>query len=456
MKHGNGTKRVIQPSDVPTPPGLPVAAGVAAGPFAFVSGQSATDYSEGIVKAAQPDIDSPFTGALPVTLQTDEIYRKLGRTLDECGSSLANSVKVNQWIATHHDRFDPGNRQVPRDERPSVHHEEWRETAHPYLRGRDRFIFEKRPASVMVPVDRLLSLPASVEADMVAITAESGWSKEEITTDSVPAPLAGYSEAIVAGPWIFVSGFSATDYKNGLPPQTQPYPWYWIQDKLELETDFVLNYLEAVLAAAGGGTDTVVKSQIFLNEPRAVRHFPALDAVWRRHFPGRPPARTVFASNGNGLKDTWVEIDVIALRRDSGVSIEQVHSDQAAPALGHASQAVLAGNMLFMSTGLPLDAAGKLVGRENPELPFSGLPLRAQMEQILANADALCTAAGGSVRDVVRTHVAFSDLRDFGLVREPWVAAFGDSPPTATFVEVPPAPLIPGARLALDMWAYIE
>jgi len=120
-----------------------------------------------------------------------------------------------------------------------------------------------------------------------------------------------------------------------------------------------------------------------------------------------------------------------------------------------ANSTTVSGPLLFLSTGLPLTAKGQLVKRVHSELPFTSDAIRAQTEQILINAGAICQAAGGDIIDLVRSHVLFSDLRDFPLATQPWKSVFGDQPPAATFVEVPPVGLVPGARITMDLWGYI-
>jgi enamine deaminase RidA (YjgF/YER057c/UK114 family) len=452
---GTSRKQNLCPIGVPVLDGMPTPPGIRAGPFIFISGRNASDWLNGLAPEARVDSQLPYTGELPTTLQTKYIYKNVLKVFEAGGSSIQNAVRVNQWIPTYHGRHDAGNRETPQDPDPYVHHEEWREAADPYLNARNLFITEKRPASMMLPVDRLLCLPAQIEIDMVGITNDSGWTKEEISTNKVPAPLAGYSEAIVVGPWIFLSGFSATDFTTGLPPSTQPAPWNWYGDKLELETDYVLNYLRVVLEESGGRWEDVVKVQVYLNTPDAVRHYPALEKVWRKQFPTNPPARTVIQSNGNGLTGCWLEIDIIGIKPGMGISKEAVETPKAPRPLGHAPQAIRAGPLLFLSTGLPLTTGGQLVKRVNQELPFTSDAIRAQTEQILTNAGAICQEVGGDVTDLVRSHVLFSDLRDFPQAMQVWKAIFGDQPPAATFVEVPPIGLVPGARITMDLWAYI-
>jgi enamine deaminase RidA (YjgF/YER057c/UK114 family) len=448
-------KEAIDPPDVPALPGLVAPAGVRAGPFVFASGRMGTDYRAGLAPEASVEGGLPFTGELPAALETRYIYDKLASVFRAGGASFDTSVKVNQWVATYHSRTEAGDRWTPIDPIPSVHHDHWRESVDPMLNTRNLYIATKRPASVCLPIDRLLSLPAHLEVDMVAFTDDAGWVKEEFSSDLVPKPAAGYAEAIVAGPWIFVSGFSATDYETGLPPSTQPPPWGWYGDKLGLEADYVLDYLKKVLEAAGGIWNDVVKVQVYLNTPEAVRHFPAFEEVWKRYFPKDPPARTVLQSNGNGLKDCWLEIDLIGIRPGMGVRREAVVTANAAPPLGHAPQAMKAGPLVFLSTGFPLDANNRLVGMPNADLPFTDGSIRSQVEQILSNTAAICEAAGGSVEDVVRAHVLFANLNDFEAAMGPWKTAFGGNAPASTFVEVPPIGIVPGARIGMDLWAYI-
>jgi len=393
----------------------------------------------------------------PATLETLHIDRNLSKIFETAGSKLTNAVKVNSWVPSYHGINAAGDRRAPKDWDPYVNHEHWREASDPHNQVRNSHISESqgRPAAVMLAVDRLLSMPARIEDDVVAITDASGWQKEAIHTDEIPVPLAGYAQAIVVGPWIFVAGFSATDYKTGLPASTQPAPWNWYGDKLALETDYVLNYLRVVLETAGGRWDDVVKTQVYLNTPESIRHFPALEAVWRRQFPSNPPARSVNHNSGNGLTGCWIEIDLVGIKAGMGISKEAIETDRAPAALGHAPQAIKAGNMLFLSTGLPLTRDRQLVANVDPQFPFTGDAVRAQTERILENAGAVCEAAGGSVLDLVKAHVFFSDLGDFSSAARSWTQIFRAEPPAATFVEVQPWGLLPGARLYMDLWAYI-
>ena len=48
--------------------------------------------------------------------------------------------------------------------------------------------------------------------------------KIEVVKSGAPRPLANYSEAMVAGPWIFAAGQLASDFKTGVPEEARKHP----------------------------------------------------------------------------------------------------------------------------------------------------------------------------------------------------------------------------------------
>ena len=76
------------------------------------------------------------------------------------------------------------------------------------------------------------------------------------------------------------------------------------------QTDRVLKNLAAVLAGAGCTLADVVKAGVFLTD---MGDFQAMNEVYARHFPGRPPARTTVAVTALPL-GARIEIDVVAVR----------------------------------------------------------------------------------------------------------------------------------------------
>jgi 2-iminobutanoate/2-iminopropanoate deaminase len=122
--------------------------------------------------------------------------------------------------------------------------------------------------------------------------------RQVIRSNSAPAAIGPYSQAIRAGQFIFASG------QLGLDPSTGK-----LQDGVEAQTRQALANVTAVLAAAGSSTDKIVKTTLFLAN---MADFAAVNAIYGEHFAHEPPARStvqVAALPLGGL----VEIEVIAL-----------------------------------------------------------------------------------------------------------------------------------------------
>jgi 2-iminobutanoate/2-iminopropanoate deaminase len=123
--------------------------------------------------------------------------------------------------------------------------------------------------------------------------------KDVIATDKAPQALGPYSQAIIAGSWLFISGQGAID------PQTQIYTPMSIKE----ETRLALNNLKAIIEHAGAKLDQVVKTTIFLDD---MNDFQEFNQVYAEFFPQNPPARSTIqaARLPKGFK---VEIEAIAL-----------------------------------------------------------------------------------------------------------------------------------------------
>jgi len=119
-----------------------------------------------------------------------------------------------------------------------------------------------------------------------------------VHTDAAPEALGPYSQAIVSDGWIFASGQIAIDPATGL----------LVKGDVVAQTEQVLKNLAAVLAAAGGGLQTVVKTTVYLSD---MSFFADMNAVYARHFGDHRPARATVAAGGLP-KGVDVEIEVVA------------------------------------------------------------------------------------------------------------------------------------------------
>jgi len=121
------------------------------------------------------------------------------------------------------------------------------------------------------------------------------------------------------------------------------------------------------------------------------------------------------------------------------VSINPIHTDQAPAAIGTYSQAVRAGNTVYLSGQIPLDpATGALVGGD----------VEAQIRRVFENLRAVIAAAGGRFANVVKVNVYLTDLGHFALVNQVMTDYF--TPPYPARAAIGVAALPRGAVVEVD------
>ena len=113
--------------------------------------------------------------------------------------------------------------------------------------------------------------------------------------------------------------------------------------------------------------------------------------------------------------------------------------------ISHYTDAVRAGDLLFVSGFVPVDGDGQLVGGDD---------VVAQTRQVFANLAAVLAAAGATFADVVKVTVFLTDIADRARINPVRQEVFGEARPASTLVEVS-ALAIPGAKLELDAVALI-
>lgn len=109
-----------------------------------------------------------------------------------------------------------------------------------------------------------------------------------------------------------------------------------------------------------------------------------------------------------------------------------IQTADAPAAIGPYAQAVLAGNSLYVSGQIPLEADTGVLIRGD---------IREQTRQVIKNLSAVLTAAGFTLSDAVQAQVFLSDLNDFAAMNEVY----------AQYFKTPPARItVQAARLPRD------
>ena len=121
-----------------------------------------------------------------------------------------------------------------------------------------------------------------------------------------------------------------------------------------------------------------------------------------------------------------------------------VHSDSAPKAIGPYSQAVRAGQFLFLSGQTPIDpATGNLVDGD----------VAAQTRRVMTNLAAVLKAAGASFDHVVKTSVFLADMGDFATMNEVYGSYFKAPYPARTTIQA--ARLPKDCRVEIDCIAVL-
>jgi 2-iminobutanoate/2-iminopropanoate deaminase len=108
-----------------------------------------------------------------------------------------------------------------------------------------------------------------------------------------------------------------------------------------------------------------------------------------------------------------------------------IQTDKAPKAIGPYSQAIQAGNMIFLSGQIPIDPkTGELTGGD----------IRQQTQQVLENIKGLLESQRLGMEDVIKVTIFLKDMGNFNQVNEVYAAYFPSSPPARSTVEVAKLP----------------
>ena len=111
---------------------------------------------------------------------------------------------------------------------------------------------------------------------------------------------------------------------------------------------------------------------------------------------------------------------------------EIISTENAPQAIGPYSQAVKAGNLMFISGQIPLDPkTGDLVSQS----------IEDQAKQVLENVKSICEAAGCSLDDIIKISIFLTDLSNFAVVNDMMKEYFSEPYPARATVEVSGLPL---------------
>jgi enamine deaminase RidA (YjgF/YER057c/UK114 family) len=406
------------------------ARGMKAGRWLFATGQCGTDY----VNAMAPEVlqsGHPFDGPSQSHREARRIFRNIAEVLAAGGSSPGDVVRIDQFYTS-----------------PDV--------VDGYHQTRREFFSGQIPPSTSNLHRRFSRTRQTMEVQLMAAVPGPDFKVQHAKSGAYKIHASsGYSPSLSAGDFRFVPGQTAEALKEEdapVDPEAKRAHGLWKGTPIMLETDFIIKRkLKPTLEAANASLDTVVKAQVYLRDQADI---PGFRQVWAQHFPVQP-ATTIVATQTPGfiMPELRIEINTIALARDGATSKQVVAP--VAPLFAGGTTAIRAGDLLFIS-GLMAVRDGSLVAEAKADAtqPFFAQPVKSELREILAQADAICRAAGTSLQNAVRIQQFHSDLADLSATLEVWSDAMHGLPLPLSAVEAP-WQAVPEARLHVDLWVYI-
>ncbi|MCY4385947.1 MAG: RidA family protein [Desulfurellaceae bacterium] len=285
--------------------------------------------------------------------------------------------------------------------------------------------------------------------------------KEAIFPESLPLPRVAYSPAVKAGPFVFISGQLASDFKTGIPPEAAINPNFPNHGlNIERQASYIADNLRLTLEAAGSSLEQCVSLTLYHTDAHELH---GAAQVLRQTFGamGVPPHTSVILEE-LPVPDCTLEVDLVGFVSETGQRPEIIQAASLPQPViqGLNGQAlyqygVKAGEFIFTTgmTATDFSAGVAPEAQVDPNFPYYAESARLQTEYILEAQQAVLQAAGASLADVVKAEVYMTDIRDFYRLEQIWKKYFPTDPPARTTAPVSDLG-VPGLRIAINLIAY--
>src|SRR5581483_9013777 len=309
-------------------PFLPAPLWRRAGDYVYVSSIYPLDEHRELVRGPQ---GRHFFGESDAAAQTRAVLRTLEAALDEAGTTLDRVLKVELYLA------DP---------------EDFAELKHVY---RSAFPTDPPARTTIVVGDEHPVAGALLNLHAVALAGDSPHERVVVHADDVPDPLEAEhaSLAVKAGPFIFASGFPATDFRTGLAASRIPGMPNFGSDAA-FQARYVIDNLERVLRAGGSSLGQALKVQFYETD---LLNFHDVDPIWGSAV-GVPPTRSSMACRGFLVPGALFAVNLLGLVDGQGLEKRETregirwHPRDAGKA--NFSPGIVAGDWLFTAGQIPV------------------------------------------------------------------------------------------------------
>ncbi len=361
----------------------------------------------------------------------DFILRRLDALLEEAGTDRAHAVRLDQYYPT------------------------WK-AVDPYHDARRAYFGDYIPPSTSVLMPELLHTGADINTSMIAVMPGEGRAVQRVPQSRLVAPRgSGFAPVVTVGDYVFVAGQMAHHGGDiGVDPAAHipADAVRWSGTEIKLQTEFIITELILpALAAAESSLDHVVKAQVYLTR---VEDIPQFMEVWQTHFADHPCALSVVPTEGLGLAEGIIEINLMALKRN-GTTQKEIIACDVPSTMAYGAPAVRAGDLLLLSGLLATDEAGAIAGVEaGAGMLYHAASARSQMGYLLDIAQRICETAETSLDNLLRVHQFHTDLREFYPMYKVWQDRLPGQPIPFSAVRIPAPMPAPGCTVMVDLWVY--
>jgi len=406
--------------------GVPYAYAIKAGPWIFLTGHEAFDFATGVAEAVAGPPGFPLFGRPRWRREGDFILRRMSRMLQELGSDLTNSVRLDQFYPT-----------------PAA--------VDPYHLARRAAFGDYIPPSTSVIMERCFSAESGISTSLIAVAPSPEYEIRKFYPKDVTASASsGFVPTIICNDFVFVAGQMASGREHGLDPRAHvPDHSLWGGTEIRKQTEFIIaERLKPALEAAGSLLERSVKAQVYI---RNVADFPDFVDVWSQYFQDIPCALTVVPTKGFAMVGGIIEINLIALT--NAAKREKVVVTADIPEMAAYGPCIKVGEFLLPSGLMAIGRDGHVTSKGiSPGYPGLSHAGYTQAAAVHGYAEALCQAAGTSLAKVLRAQYFVSDLTAFPGIAMAWASRFGAQPLPFVCIQTPPEMPAPGMALIADFW----
>ena len=259
-----------------------------------------------------------------------------------------------------------------------------------------------------------------------------GAPKKEIRVAGAGEPISHYTDGVLCGDFLFLSGQVALDGGNNVVGAGDP----------ARQSERMHQNIKAVLEAAGMGYEDVVNIETFFPN---IDDRPPINPAREKYFGQFRSASSSVECNALAFPELLAEAECIAYKPSGGGAPRKELLVEGLPTpLSHYTDVVDCGDFAFLAGACPFDADANVVGGDD---------IRVQTRVALENMQRMLASVDMGFEDVARVIVFLTDVHDRHAVNELRQEFFGDHRPASTLFGIRRLAL-PGMKIEIESLAY--